>query len=301
MTRWDGIDECVAVAAAGSFAGGARRMGVSISHVSRAVARLEDRLGIQLFARTTRTVALTDAGRALVARFQLLVEERDEALALASSGHILEGELRLTCSVSLGERFVAPIARRYAQDHPKLAVSLDLTNRLVDLVAEGYDLAIRTGQLADSRLVRTRIAARRFHLCAAPAYLDRMGRPRVLSDLAGHDCLIGTTPIWHFRVDGSDQVFRPKGRWRCNSGVAIADAALAGMGLCQLPEFYVFEHLVAGRLECVLDGLRVQDEPVWAVYPQRRHLPLKVSALVQRLKAELGPVLTASDARESAG
>lgn len=294
MTRWDGIEEFVAVAQAGSFAGGAQALGVSTSHVSRAIARLEDRIQAQVFFRTTRKVTLTDTGRMLVEQCRRIVRERDEAFAMVGRGDGPQGELRVTCSTALGERFVAPILRRFAQENPRLSVTLDLTNHLVDLVAEGYDLAIRTGHLADSRLVGTRIASRRLHLCAAPAYLDRAGRPRGVAELSRHDCLIGTSSTWHFRMDGQDHLFRPKGRWRCNSGEAVADAALAGMGLCQLPEFYVLPHIAAGRLETVLDDFRAADEPIWAVYPQQRHLLPKVRDLVRRLRAELGPALSSA-------
>ena len=294
MTRWDGIEEFVAVETAGSFAGGAHALGVSTSHVSRAIARLERRIQAQLFFRTTRKVTLTDAGRALVEQFRRIIEERDEALASIGDGGEPQGELRLTCSTALGERFVAPIVRRFAAESPELRVTIELTNRLVDLVSEGYDLAIRTGHLTDSRLIGTRIASRRLYLCGSPAYLDRHGRPQTIAELAHHQCLVGTASNWHFRVNGSDHIFRPKGRWRCNSGATVLDAALADMGLCQLPEFYVLQHIGSRELETVLDDLRADDEPIWAVYPQRRYLLSKVRNLVERLRAELGPALDPS-------
>lgn len=291
MTRWDGIEEFVAVETTGTFAGGAKALGVSTSHVSRAIARLESRIQAQLFFRTTRKVTLTDTGRALVEQFRRIIQERDEALAAIGDGGEPQGELRITCSTALGERFVAPIVRKFAAESPSLRVTVELTNRLVDLVAEGYDLAVRTGNLTDSRLIGTRIASRRLYLCGSPGYLEMHGRPHAISELSQHQCLIGTASTWHFRVDGSDHIFRPKGRWRCNSGATVADAALADMGLCQLPEFYVLPYIMDGRLETVLDDVRADDEPIWAVYPQRRHLLPKVRKLVDRLRAELGPAL----------
>jgi len=279
------------VETAGSFAGGARALGLSTSHVSRAIARLENRIQTQLFFRTTRKVTLTDTGRALVEQFRRIIQERDDAFATIGDGGELQGELRLTCSTALGERFVAPIVRRFAAESPDLRVIIELTNRLVDLVAEGFDLAIRTGHLSDSRLIGTRVASRRLYLCGSPAYLDRRGRPGTIADLSRHECLIGTAGTWHFRADGIDHVFRPKGRWRCNSGAAVVDAALADMGLCQLPEFYVLPHIETGELETVLDDVRANDQPIWAVYPQRRHLLPKVRKLVERLRQELGPAL----------
>ena len=291
MSQWGGIDEFVAVVTAGSFAGAAQSLSVSTSHISRAVARLENRIQAPVFFRTTRRVTLTDTGRVLFEQCQRIIQERDEAFAMVNGAGEPQGELRLTCSTALGERFVVPIVRRYAMEHPRLNVAIELTNRVIDLVAEGYDLAVRTGQLQDSRLVGTRIATRQHFLCAAPSYLDRHGRPTTIDELTNHECLIGTSPIWHFQADERDQVFRPKGRWRCNNGYAVVDAALAGMGLCQLPEFYVLPHIEAGRLEAILPKVQVTNEPIWAVYPQRRHLLPKVRYLVDRLRLELGPAI----------
>lgn len=286
-SRWSGIDEIVAVADAGTFVGAAKRLRVSTSHVSRAVADLERSLSAPLFVRTTRRVALTDTGRTLVDHFRRLITERDEALALVAGNGAPQGELRVTCSIALGERFLAPIVRRFAQHYPQVSVNLNLSNRLLDLVGEGYDLGIRTGHPSDDRLIGRRIAWRRVELCAAPAYLDRMGRPRFPSDLDHHECLIGTLRTWRFLVDGRTVSFTPRSRWQCNSGVVTAEAALAGMGLCLLPSFYVDEHIRDGRLERLLAEYRAPDEPVYALYPQRRHLLPKVAVLVDMLEAEL--------------
>lgn len=293
MSRWDGFDEFVAIANSGTFSGAARSLGLSTSHISRAISRLEERLQAQLFFRTTRRVTLTETGRALLEPCRQIIEDREEALAMVVEGGEPQGELRLTCSTTLGQRFVAPIARQFAMDFPKVQVSIDLTNRLVDLIAEGFDLAIRTGSLADSRLVATRIASRQLYTCASPDYLARNGRPMHITALAHHECLIGTATTWHFQVEQQEQHFRPQGRWRCNSGTAIVEAAIAGMGLCQLPEFYVLPHLASGELQTVLDDVRIGNEPIWAVYPQRRHLLPKVRLLVDRLREQLGSDLVA--------
>lgn len=291
--RWHGIDEFVAVATAGSFAVAGRRLGLPTSTVSRAVARLEEQVRAQLFYRTTRTVVLTDRGRRLVEHCRRMIAERDEAFAELDEMGGPGGEVRITCSTAMGERFVAPIVQRFALDYPRIAVTLDLSNRLVDLVAEGYDLAIRTGDLADSRLVRTRIATRRMRSCAAPAYLERRGVPETIEALAAHDCLIGSSPTWHFTDAGVERIVRPNGRWRCNSGAVVLEAALAGMGVCHLPEFYLLKPLATGALREVLADHCRAEEPIWAVYPERRHLMSKVRRLVDRLREELGPALVA--------
>lgn len=287
MSGWDGIDEFVAVATAGSFTAGARALGASTTHVSRAIARLEGRVQAQLLHRTTRTMRLTETGRIFLDQCRRIIMERDEAVAAISEQGEPQGELRVTCSTAMGERFIAPLLRGFAEAHPRLAVRLDLTNRMVDIVAEGYDLAIRTGLLADSRLTATRIASRTLYTCAAPAYLDRYGRPESVADLADHQCLGGTSAHWRFRHRGKLETMRPKGRWHCNSGAAVLGAALAGMGLCQLPEFYVLPHIARGELEIVLADHVVDDEPIWAVYPQRRHLLPKISGFVTLMRRDL--------------
>jgi len=298
VSRWDGIDEFVAVAESGSFSRAAERLRISSSQVSRQVAALEDRLQARLFYRTTRSVTLTEAGRSLLDRCQRLIEEREEALQAVSDLQAEpKGLLRLTCAVAYGEQFVVPLVNDYLTKHPQLSVAIELTNRTLDLVHEGVDLAVRLGRLTDSSLVAARIAPRVMHLCAAPSYLDRMGTPRGLSDLAGHECLIGTSDTWSLKdgslKDGSlkdggqEWLFRPQGRWRCNSGTAVLDAALRGFGLCQLPDYYVVEHLRAGRLVSLLPESRPPNTAVWAVYPPQRHMSPKVRLLIEHLKEGL--------------
>ncbi|MPT49330.1 MAG: LysR family transcriptional regulator [Sphingobium sp.] len=291
--RWHGIDEFVAVATTGSFASAANVLHMPTSTVSRAIARLEEQIRAPLFYRTTRRVTLTESGRLFLDHCRRIIDEREEAFAAIS--HLREpgGELRITCSTALGEGFVAPIVQRFCMDWPQISITLDLSNRLVDLIGEGYDLAIRTGDLSDSRMVSTRIASRRLYSCAAPDYLARAGTPQSIEELADHQCLIGSGATWHFAVDGAGRSFRPRGRWRCNSGTAVVSAAVAGMGICQLPESYVLRHLAAGELVEILPEHRRKEEPIWAVYPERRHLMPKVRLLVDRLKEQLGPALVA--------
>jgi len=182
---------------------------------------------------------------------------------------------------------VAPAVNRFARDHAELSIELDLDNRLRDLVGDGYDLAIRFGHLTDSRLIARRLASRRLILCAAPAYLARRGAPRDLSELPAHDLLTGSSEHWRFSEAGRETSFRPQGRWRCNSGAAVLDAAIQGLGLCQLPDFYVTEPLRAGVLTALLTEHRPPDEGVWAVHPHRRHVPPKVRLMIDHLRASL--------------
>lgn len=285
--RWEGLEEVVAIADAGSFVGGATVLGVSSSHVSRAVARLEDRLDAKLFHRTTRRVTMTDFGRAFVDQCRRIIQERDELFLQANGSGEPQGELRITCSTALGERFVAPVVRSFTKAHSRLSVTLDLTNRLVDILGEGYDLGIRTGHVADARLAARRIAVRPIETCAAPGYLERMGEPGDVESLRNHECLVGTSTTWQFLEDEATRIFTPRGRWRCNSGVAVVDAALAGMGICQVPAFYVRDHIQEGRLRPLLQRFRAHPEPIWAISPHRRHLLPKVRNLIDLLEHDL--------------
>ncbi|QDK35683.1 LysR family transcriptional regulator [Sphingomonas sp. IC081] len=293
MFAWAGLEEFVAIADSGSFVAAARALGVSTSHVSRAVSGLEHRLSTQLFVRTTRKVALTEEGRALADQLRRILQERDEALASLGAGSAIAGELRVTCSTALGERFVAPLARRFAVDHPQIRLRLELSNRIVDIVGEGFDIAVRTGGVADTRLVARRIGSRRLIMCASPDYLQRTGVPLSIDDLTTHECLVGARDRWIFEVEGATRIFTPRGRWNCNSGTALADAALDGLGLCQIPLFYVADHLRAGRLVSVLESLQGSDEPIWALASPRRAFMPRVRRFTHLLEREL-PHLIAS-------
>lgn len=287
MNAWEGFEEVVAVADAGSFVGAARRLSVSTSHVSRAIARLEDRLGFSLFYRTTRKVSLTDSGRGFADQCRRLIQERDELLWFAAGDGEPQGELRLTCSTTLGERFIAPIVGQFADKYSQLSVAMDLTNRVVDIVGEGFDIGIRTGDVADLRLVGRKIASRKLETVATPAYLEARGAPRSVDELRIHDCLVGTATTWHFVEKGTPRVFVPKGRWRCNSGEAVVSACLASRGICQLPAYYLKDALANGTLIPVLAECSSEPEPIWLVYPQRRHLLPKVSMLASVLELEV--------------
>lgn len=288
MNRWEGLDEFVAVVECASFSRAAERLRVSSSHVSRQVALLEERLQARLLYRTTRKVSLTEAGQTFFTRCQRLIEERDEAFVVVSDLHRApSGLLRMTAAVAYGERFIMPIVNAFMAQHPQLRVEIELTNRVVDLVHDGFDLAIRLGRLENSSLIASRIAPRVMYLCAAPAYLERYGRPHTLSELAGHNCLIGSNDTWYFRDEGREYPFKPRGNWRCNSGEAVLDATLRGLGLCHLPDYYVLDALQRGDLVSLLETSQPPDNAVWAVSPQRRYPLPKVRLLVETLRSGL--------------
>jgi DNA-binding transcriptional LysR family regulator len=171
--------------------------------------------------------------------------------------------------------------------YPQIRVDIELSNQTLDMV-QGLDLAIRLGRLQDSRLVATRLAPRRMYLCASPSYLERYGRPHSLSELSRHNCLIGNSDTWLLQQNGREFSQRVQGNWRCNSGQAVLDATLHGLGICQLPDYYVLEHLHSGALVSLLEAHQPPNTAVWALYPQQRHLSPKVRKLVDFLKEGLG-------------
>ena len=294
MSNWEGLDEFVAVAECGQFTAAAERLGLSSSQISRQVARLEERLQTRLFYRSTRKVSLTEAGQTFLQHCQRLQDGREEALrAIGDLAGEPKGLLRMTCAVAYGERFIVPLVNDFMALHPQLRLEIELTNRPLDLLQEGLDLAIRLGRLQDSRLVAARLAPRVMYLCAAPAYLQRYGRPHSLSELPQHNCLIGSGDQWLFQQDGREQALRVQGNWRCNSGEAVLDAALRGFGLCQLPDYYVQAHLRSGALVALLEAQQPPNTAVWALYPQQRHLSPKVRQLVEHLKSGLRERLAA--------
>ena len=288
MSGWEGLDEFVAVAECGQFTAAAERLGLSSSQISRQVARLEERLQTRLFYRSTRKVTLTEAGQTFLQHCQRLQDAREEALrAIGDLAGEPKGLLRMTCAVAYGERFIVPLVNQFMARHPQLRVEIELSNQPLDLLQGGFDLAIRLGRLQDSRLIASRLAPRVMHLCAAPAYLARYGQPHSLSELAGHNCLVGSSDQWSFQQDGRETSLRVQGHWRCTSGDAVLDAALRGFGLCQLPDYYVQPHLRNGTLTDLLPQQRPPHTAVWALYPQQRHLSPKVRLLVALLKEEL--------------
>ncbi|MBZ9566472.1 LysR substrate-binding domain-containing protein [Modicisalibacter tunisiensis] len=291
MQRWDRIEAFVEVVRQGSFSAAARHLKVSGSHVSRLVAQLEGSLETQLLYRTTRRLSLTDAGTLYYDRCRHLLDGfREAETALNDFQARPRGTLRLTSATTFGERYIAPLVNDFQRLHPQLEVQMHFTNRQVDLIDEGYDVAVRLGILKDSSLIARRLGERREYVVGSRDYFERMPRPHSLAELASHNCLLGSRDSWLFSVDGARREVRVSGRWQANSGPALLDAALKGLGLAQLPEYYVAPHLRSGELISVLDRHQFTDTAVWAVYPRHRHLSAKVRQfvdfLVERLAAD---------------
>ena len=289
MFGWEGVCEFVSVAEQGGFTAAARKLGVSVAQVSRQVAQLEDRLQAKLLLRTTRQVRLTELGDIYYRHCRQLLDNLYEA-ELAVGRHQAEpqGTLRITAPVSYGESRIAPLVNDFMLRYPQLEVTLSLTNQLLDLVHDGFDLAIRLGHLKDSTLIARKLAERIPYVCASPAYAARNGVPLSLPELAQHSCLVGNSDEWHFTLQGQPHTLRVQGQLHCNSGHALLDAALKGIGIIQLPDYYVYPHLASGELLELFPECRAPAEGIWALYPQNRHLSPKVRLLVDYLAEQLG-------------
>jgi DNA-binding transcriptional LysR family regulator len=288
MQSWEGLDAFVAVAETGNFTRAAGRLGISISQVSRTIDRLEKRLGTQLVLRNTRRTALTESGRLFEQRCRQLIDDRDAAFdAVASGRDAIKGHIRLTCSVAYGERTITPLIGRFLAQYPQVSVEIELTNRVLDLIADGIDLGIRIGEVTDPRLGRVLLGTRSLHVCAALSYVEEHGAPATASDINAHACLVGTAQRWQFKT--ADRVFQvvPQGRWRCNSGFAVLDAAIQGLGICQLPDFYVQHHLQQGTLIELLANERPSAQAIWTVFPKRSRPQSKIAALIAFLKSSI--------------
>ncbi|GHD40796.1 DNA-binding transcriptional regulator, LysR family [Marinobacter persicus] len=280
MKHWDAIEAFIAVVQEGSFSAAARRLGVSPSHISRQVAGLEKRLGTPLLYRTTRSIRLSEAGETYFQQCHSLMEgfiSAEEELRQAQQKPA--GSLRVTCATTFGERFLAPALNDFVTRYPDIQLDLHLTNRQTDLVSEGYDLAVRMGSLKDSSLLSRRLCDRREYLCASPAYLQRHGMPHTLAELAHHNCLLGSNTWWLFSENGQRRELKVTGNWRSNSGPALLDAVRKGLGIAQLPDYYVEPLLARGELVSMLEQYRYPFSGVWLVYPQAKQRSVKLKVL----------------------
>ena len=200
---------------------------------------------------------------------------------------IPKGKLRLTAPVTYGEKVIAPLVNDFILRYPELEVQLNLTNQKLDLVGGGYDLAIRLGKLEDSSMMAKRLSSRTLYVCASPEYLSTYGVPHSLSELDRHNCLQGNLDYWRFQDRGKPYNVRVKGNMKCDSGWALLDAALKGIGIVQLPDYYVQPSLACGELMNLLEHYQEADDGIWAIYPHNRHLSPKVRMLLDFLDESL--------------
>lgn len=288
MFTWEGVSEFTAVAETESFTLASKRLRISTAQVSRQVSALENRLGVKLFYRTTRKVSLTDSGQVYYQHCRSVLDGLEEAeRAIAHLHSRPRGKIKLTAPVTFGEEKIAPLINDFVLLYPELEIILHLTNQTLDLVDEGYDLAIRLGKLTDSSMMAKKLSTRTQYVCASPSYIETYGTPHSLSELERHNCLLGSIDYWHFQQSGSRKNIRVSGNIRCNSGYGLVDAALKGIGIIQLPDYYVQSYIDAGRLISMLEKYREPEEGIWAIYPHNRHLSPKIRLLVDFLAEKL--------------
>jgi DNA-binding transcriptional LysR family regulator len=291
VDRFQAISAFARVVEAGSFARAAERLGVSVSAVSRQVADLEAHLDARLLNRTTRRLSLTEGGQAFYERcVQLLADLEDAEVVVTAASIVPRGTLRLTCSATFGTRHLAPAIADFGSRHPQLRFEVELSERAVDIVEEGLDLAIRIGEIGSQNLVGRKVGTTRLVCCAAPSYIAARGEPRTPQDLAGHACLTyeysPQRGVWSFRdAKGGEHTVRVTGPVHANSGRLLEALAAEGVGIACEPDFIVGPDIRAGRLVPVLTGYAAPATVIHVVYPSRRHLSAKVRVFTDFLAA----------------
>jgi DNA-binding transcriptional LysR family regulator len=292
MPNIEDLQTFVAVADTGGVSPAARRLGLPKSIVSRRLARLESELGAQLLTRNTRGAALTEAGATFREHAARAVAEIDAARESVSPNGELRGLLRIAVPMSLGITHLAPLLAQFAARHPLLQVHVSYGDRFVDLIGEGFDMAVRIGYLQDSVLVARRVGDVAATLVASPEYVQAHGAPQSLEELASHSALMQATESWRFRDGEKIVVVHPQGRFKADSGFALVSAVLAGLGVIVLPGFLCDEHLASGKLVRLLPQYPIPVAGLFIVRPPGDHSPRKVRVLTDFLVAELASKCT---------
>jgi DNA-binding transcriptional LysR family regulator len=285
------------VVQAGTLSAAARELGISTAVVSRTLAALETHLGVRLVNRTTRSLHLTDEGASYYETSQRILAEIDEADAAVTSRRVEpQGVLKVALPASFGHQHIAPLIPRFAQRYPKVELALSLSDRSINLIEEGFDLAVRIAELKDSSLAARKLAPNRRVVCASPDYLREHGEPRTPQDLAKHNCLIasweyGFAMAWEYKSPaGKRGTVRVTGRYACDNWEVLRDWAVAGLGVALKSTWDVRKLLADGALVALLPSYDFgTDVGIYAVYPHRRHLPAKTRAFIDFLAESFGP------------
>ncbi|MCK5446139.1 MAG: LysR family transcriptional regulator [Rhodospirillaceae bacterium] len=288
MGQLEDMNTFVRIVEAGSISRAADQLGVVKSAISRRLVDLEARLNVQLLNRTTRKSSLTDAGRSYYQRAQEILADVGELNATTSNTQlVLEGDLKIAVPLSFGLSHLAPVINEFAVLHPGVVIHIDFADRQIDMVEEGFDLAVRIADLKDSTLIARKLFATRNILCASPAYLERAGTPERPSDLKSHDVLHYTnTPgaSWHFtNKDGNQISVKLNIKLNANNGEYLCAAAVNGLGIAALPTFIAYKDVENGNLVRVLGDYALPSMNAYAVYPQTKHLSARVRALIEFL------------------
>lgn len=297
MDKLKAFESFVSVATRGSLTAAAKAEGVAPAIMGRRLDALEAHLGVKLLVRTTRRISLTHEGSAFLEDCQRVLADVANAEASVSEGGVkATGHLRITAPAGFGRRHVAPLVPRFREQHPDVTISLNLSDRVVDMAGEGYDCAVRVGDLPDSSLVSVRIADNRRLCVATPAYLQRHGTPRHPSDLLQFDCLTLSSEAsqirgWAFRMPtegGGTEVgyLKPGGPLDCSDGQVLHDWCLSGYGIAWRSTWEVEAEIAAGRLVEVLADFAAPPNGIYVVFPQRKHMPLRVRLWIEYLKQQ---------------
>ena len=297
MDKLKAFESFVSVATRGSLTAAAKAEGVAPAIMGRRLDALEAHLGVKLLVRTTRRISLTHEGSAFLEDCQRMLSDVANAEASVSAGGVkATGQLRITAPAGFGRRHVAPLVPRFRELHPDVTISLNLSDRVVDMAGEGYDCAVRVGDLPDSSLVSVRIADNRRLCVATPAHLQRHGTPRHPSELVQFDCLTLSSEAsqvrgWAFRIPaegGGHEVLhlKPGGPLDCSDGQVLHDWCLSGYGIAWRSTWEVESEIAAGRLVEVLGEFAAPPNGIYVVFPQRKHLPLRVRLWIDYLKQQ---------------
>lgn len=284
---WQGLEEFFQVVEQGSFTKAASALDVSTSHISRQLAQLESRLGTRLINRTTRTISLTDAGH------QYLISLKNIRQALSDATDHLQGTqqspkglIRLTGAGDFMSNQITPLLVQFMKKYPQVKIEINFSGRNVNLIEEGFDIAIRFGRMQDSNLIARPLTTRHMSLVSTTCYLEQYGTPNTPDDLINHNCLIAITNRWRFNVEGKIKEIKVQGNWRSNNGDAIKQACLADLGIAHLAKDLVQPLVNQGKLIYLLDEYQVSDNATWLVYPKKDLIPHRVRLLIDFLLAE---------------
>ncbi|MBV1900439.1 MAG: LysR family transcriptional regulator [Kordiimonadaceae bacterium] len=288
MQIWNGIEEFVRVVEKGSFSEAAKAMGLSKSHISKHIKKLENRLGVTLIHRTTRKLKITNQGQEFFLKCQAIIHDMEESQAqLANEITNPRGLIRLTVAGAFGEDFLSPLIAKFQHEFPEVSIDITFTNRRVDLLEEQFDLAIRSSIDMSATPNGERLFSHPLVTAASPDYLSKHGAPPNINNLKLHNCLCGTLPRWRFQVGGNIREVTVTGNWHANNGRALVHAAKVGLGIIQVPNFYVTEALSTGDLTEILAPARVENNSFWAIYPKSHHVPRKTQMLVDFIRDNL--------------
>ena len=296
MGKLKQLESFVAVATMGSLSAAARDEGVAPAMIARRINALETRLGIKLLVRSTRRLSLTEEGILFLGETQRILQDlADTEARVAQGSQHPNGHLRISAPAGFGRKYVAPLIPDFLKRYPDVTLTLDLSDRLVDLIEERYDCAIRIGGLSDSDAIGIRLADNRRVIVAAPAYLKKHGTPRTPDDLMQHNCLsFGThgnqSRGWQLMQDGQLRSLRVSGNMSCSDGSALHAWALDGHGLSWRSLWEVRDDLATGRLVSVLDDFAAPANGIFALLPERKHLPLRVKVFVDMLRQGFAPI-----------